>query len=44
MSLDWVYKREKKILILSKNFREITFFASSETPISVIKKFGNCSL
>jgi hypothetical protein len=29
---------EKKIfLILRKNFREITFLASSETPISVIK-------
>jgi hypothetical protein len=25
-------------LILRKNFRGITFFASSETPISVIKK------
>jgi hypothetical protein len=25
-------------LILGKNFRGITFFASSETPISVIKK------
>jgi hypothetical protein len=33
------FTRGKKILflILRKNFRGITFFASSETPISVIK-------
>jgi hypothetical protein len=28
---------KKNFLILRKNFRGITFFASSETPISVIK-------
>jgi hypothetical protein len=34
------FTRGKKnlFLILRKNFRGITFFASSETPISVIKK------
>jgi hypothetical protein len=31
-------RREKIFLILPKNFREITFFASFEIPISVIKK------
>jgi hypothetical protein len=32
------FTRGKKIfLILLKNFRRMTFFASSETPISVIK-------
>jgi hypothetical protein len=29
---------KKKFLILRKNFRGITFFALSKTPISVIKK------
>jgi hypothetical protein len=29
--------KKKLFLILRKNFRGITFFASSETPISVIK-------
>jgi hypothetical protein len=29
---------KKKFLILRKNFRGITFFASFETPISVVKK------
>jgi hypothetical protein len=36
--------RGKKIfLILRKNFRGITLFASFETPISVIKKMIQCS-
>jgi hypothetical protein len=30
-------QEEKKFLFLRKNFRGVTFFASSETPISVIK-------
>jgi hypothetical protein len=40
---EFTYKREKIFLILRKNFRGITLFASFETPISVIKKMIQCS-
>jgi hypothetical protein len=42
--IEFTYKREKKIfLILRKNFRGITLFASFETPIFLIKKMIQCS-
>jgi hypothetical protein len=36
--IEFTRGKKKIFLILRKNFRGITFFASSETPISVIKK------
>jgi hypothetical protein len=36
--IEFARGKKKLFLILRKNFRGITFFASSETPISVIKK------
>jgi hypothetical protein len=36
--IEFTRGKKKLFLILRKNFRGITFFASSETPISVIKK------
>jgi hypothetical protein len=35
--IEFTKGKKKLYLILRKNFRGITFFASSETPISVIK-------
>jgi hypothetical protein len=35
--IEFTRGKKKLFLILRKNFRGITFFASSETPISVIK-------
>jgi hypothetical protein len=41
--IEFAYKREKIFLILRKNFRGMTLFASFEAPVSVIKKMSQCS-
>jgi hypothetical protein len=37
--IEFTRGKKKLFLILRKNFKGITFFASSETPIFVIKKY-----